>query len=122
MIELEQIADAKTIMAIWYWEMKYLKRSLKIMPKPLLTDEVIEQAKQDKKNLERRLQRELEEDTEIAEKYDSIEKNLSKNAVYKSRRIENAKAQKRGKAINKWLFIVTLIVVLLAVAFFLYYF
>ena len=44
------------------------------MPKPLLTDEVIEQAKQDKKNLERRLQRELEEDTEIAEKYDSIEK------------------------------------------------
>lgn len=92
------------------------------MPKPLLTDEVIEQAKQDKKNLERRLQRELEEDTEIAEKYDSIEKNLSKNAVYKSRRIENAKAQKRGKEINKWLFIVTLIVVLLAVAFFLYYF
>ena len=92
------------------------------MPKPLLTDEVIEQAKQDKKNLERRLQRELEEDTEIAEKYDSIEKNLSKNAVYKSRRIENAKAQKRGKAINKWLFIVTLIDVLLAVAFFLYYF
>ena len=92
------------------------------MPKPLLTDEVIEQAKQDKKNIERRLQRELEEDTEIAEKYDSIEKNLSKNAVYKSRRIENAKAQKRVKAINKWLFIVTLIVVLLAVAFFLYYF
>ena len=57
------------------------------MPKPLLTDEVIEQAKQDKKNLERRLQRELEEDTEIAEKYDSIEKNLSKNAVYKSRNV-----------------------------------
>ena len=92
------------------------------MPKPLLTDEVIEQAKQDKKNLQRRLKRELEEDTEIAEIYDSIEKNLSKNAVYKSRRIENAKAQKRRKAINKWLFIVTLIVVLLAVAFFLYYF
>ena len=30
------------------------------MPKPLLTDEVIEQANQEKKNLERRLQRELE--------------------------------------------------------------
>lgn len=54
------------------------------MPKPLLTDEVIEQANQEKKNLERRLQRELEEDTEIAEKYDSIEKKLSKNSVYKS--------------------------------------
>nr|WP_243459986.1 hypothetical protein [Lactococcus cremoris] len=36
--------------------------------------------------------------------------------------MENAKAQKRGKVINKWLFIVTLIVVLLVVAFFLYYF
>ena len=92
------------------------------MPKPLLTDEVIEQANQEKKNLECRLQRELEEDTEIAEKYDSIEKKLSKNSVYKSRRIEHAKAQKRGKVINKWLFIVTLIVVLLVVAFFLYYF
>ena len=33
------------------------------MPKPLLTDEVIEQANQEKKNLERRLQRELEEDS-----------------------------------------------------------
>ena len=92
------------------------------MPKPLLTDEVIEQAKREKKNLERRLQRELEEDTEIVKKYDSIEKQLSKNSVYKSRRIENAKAQKRGKVINKWLLIVTLIVVLLAVAFFWYYF
>lgn len=67
------------------------------MPKPLLTDEVIEQAKQDKKNLERRLQRELEEDTEIAEKYDSIEKNLSKNAVYKSRRIEMPRLKNVGK-------------------------
>lgn len=28
MIELEQIADAKTIMAIWYWEMQYLKKEL----------------------------------------------------------------------------------------------
>ena len=24
----EQIADAKTIMAIWYWEMQYLKKEL----------------------------------------------------------------------------------------------
>jgi ADP-ribose pyrophosphatase len=28
MIQLEQIADAKTIMAIWYWEMQYLKKEV----------------------------------------------------------------------------------------------
>ncbi|RZI49071.1 cell wall synthase accessory phosphoprotein MacP [Lactococcus kimchii] len=92
------------------------------MPRPLLTDDIIEKAKQDKKNLEKRLQKELESDSEIAQKYDNIEKELSKNLVYKSRRIENAKAQKRGKLINKWLLIVVLIVALFFVAFFLYYF
>lgn len=92
------------------------------MPRPLLTDDIIEKAKQDKKDLERRLQEELERDEEIAQKYDNIEKELSKNSVYKSRRIENAKAQKRGKTINKWLMIVVGIVLVLALAFFLYYF
>ncbi|KZK38013.1 cell wall synthase accessory phosphoprotein MacP [Lactococcus taiwanensis] len=92
------------------------------MPRPLLTDDIIEKAKQDKKALERRLQEELERDEEIAQKYDNIEKELSKNSVYKSRRIENAKAQKRGKTINKWLMIVVGIVLVLALAFFLYYF
>jgi len=92
------------------------------MPRPLLTDDIIEKAKQDKKALERRLQEELERDEEIAQKYDNIEKELSKNSVYKSRRIENAKAQKRGKPINKWLMIVVGIVLVLALAFFLYYF
>ncbi|MCE2142016.1 ADP-ribose pyrophosphatase, partial [Streptococcus thermophilus] len=28
MIELEQIADAKTIMAIWYWEMQHFKKEV----------------------------------------------------------------------------------------------
>ena len=88
------------------------------MPRPLLTDDIIEKAKQDKKALERRLQEELERDEEIAQKYDNIEKELSKNSVYKSRRIENAKAQKRGKTINKWLMIVVGIVLVLALAFF----
>ncbi len=91
------------------------------MPRPLLTDDIIEKAKQDKKALERRLQEELERDEEIAQKYDNIEKELSKNSVYKSRRIENAKAQKRGKTINKWLMMVGIVLVL-ALAFFLYYF
>ena len=92
------------------------------MPRPLLTDDVIEKAERDRKKLERRLQQELEEDCEIAEKYDHIERELSKNLVYKSRRIENAKAKKRGKTVNKWLWIVVLIVLLFGVAFFLYYF
>ncbi|AYG00941.1 cell wall synthase accessory phosphoprotein MacP [Lactococcus allomyrinae] len=92
------------------------------MPRPLLTDDIIEQAKQDKKRLDQKLQRELENDREIAEKYDNIERELSKNSVYKSRRIENAKVKKRGKIINKWLWIVTVIVILLGIAFVWYYF
>jgi Fe2+ transport system protein B len=92
------------------------------MPRPLLTDEMIERAKRDRKNLERRLQQELEEDSEISEKYDNIERELSKNSVYKSRRIENAKVKKRGKTVNKWLLIVVLVVAVFVAAFFLYYF
>ncbi|MFC4651315.1 cell wall synthase accessory phosphoprotein MacP [Lactococcus nasutitermitis] len=92
------------------------------MPRPLLTDEIIEQAKQDKERIERELQREMENDREISEKYDKIEQDLSKQAVYKSRRIENVKQQRRSKLINKWLLIVTIIVVIFLIAFILYYF
>lgn len=92
------------------------------MPRPILTDDIIEKARQDKKKLDYKLQKELENDQEIAEKYDNIERELSKNLVYKSRRIENAKAKKRSKTVNKWLWIVVLIVLVFGVSFFLYYF
>lgn len=61
------------------------------MPKPLLTDDIIEDAERKRRRLERSLKEELEQDREISEKYDKLERDLSKNAVYKSRRIENAK-------------------------------
>ena len=60
------------------------------MPKPLLTDDIIEDAERKRRRLERSLKEELEQDREISEKYDKLERDLSKNAVYKSRRIENA--------------------------------
>lgn len=92
------------------------------MPKPILTDEIIEKAKRDKARIEEKLQREMENDQELAEKYDRMEKDLSKQSVYKSRRIENVKRQERGKILNKWLTIVTVIVVILGILFFWYYF
>ena len=91
------------------------------MPRPILTDDIIEQAKRDRRRLERNLQRELESDQELAEKYDEIERELSKNSVYKSRRIENAKQKNRSKRVNKWLIIVLLIVLAAGIAFFWYY-
>lgn len=92
------------------------------MPRPLLTDDVIEQAEREKLEAELRLRRELEEDVELGEKYDQKEEELAKQAVYKSRRIENVKAKERGKKINKWLWLIVLVVVVLLVAFVLYYF
>lgn len=92
------------------------------MPKPLLTDEIIEKAKREREQLERNLQREMKEDETLAEKYNKIEQKLSKHAVYKSRRIENVKQRERNKKVNKWLWIVVLIVVVLGVLFFWYYF
>ncbi|PCS00470.1 hypothetical protein RT41_GL001357 [Lactococcus fujiensis JCM 16395] len=64
----------------------------------------------------------MDNDEELSEKYDKIEKKLSKQSVYKSRRIENAKQKKRSKSINKWLLIVIFIVIVLLVLFVWYYF
>lgn len=92
------------------------------MSKPLLTDDIIEQAKKDKARLEQKLKAEMQEDQELSQKYEKIERDLSKKAVYKSRRIENAKQKQRSKSINKWLWIIILIVVILLAAFIWYYF
>jgi Fe2+ transport system protein B len=92
------------------------------MPKPLLTDDIIEKAAQERERLENNLRYELENDREISKKYDEIERKLSKNSVYKSRRIENARQKERSSLVNKWLLIVILIVLVLGVSFFLYYF
>ncbi|GBG97031.1 cell wall synthase accessory phosphoprotein MacP [Lactococcus termiticola] len=92
------------------------------MPRPLLTDDIIEQAQREKLEAELRLRRELEEDEELAQKYDQKEEELAKQAVYKSRRIENVKVKERSKKLNKWLWIILLVALLLLVLFVLYYF
>lgn len=92
------------------------------MPRPLLTDDVIEEARREKKDLDRRLMAELEADEEISSKYEKIERKQAKNAVYKSRRIENAKAKDRSHKINKYLTWTIILVIILFVAFFGYYF
>lgn len=93
------------------------------MPKPLLTDDIIEQAKRESRDFDRKLQQELENDEALAEKYDKLESQYSrKSTTHKSRRIENAKSKKRGSIINRWLFITTAIVIVLLILFVLYYF
>lgn len=92
------------------------------MPKPLLTDDIIEDAERKRRRLERNLKKELENDRELSEKYDKLEQDLTKNAVYKSRRIENAKQKERSSRVNKWLLITSLIVVAIGILFFWYYF
>ena len=92
------------------------------MPKPLLTDDIIEDAERKRKRLEKILKEELEQDREISEKYDKLERDLSKNAVYKSRRIENAKQKKRSSRVNKCLLITSLVVIGIGILFFWYYF
>jgi hypothetical protein len=76
------------------------------MPKkPLLTDDIVEQARLKRARLEENLRKGMEEDSELSRKYDEEEKRLQKQAIYKSRRIENAKTQQRGKHLLKYLFI-----------------
>ena len=92
------------------------------MSKPLLTDDIIEDAERKRRRLERSLKEELENDRELSEKYDRLERDLSKNSVYKRRRIENAKQKKRSSRVNKWLLITSLIVIGIGILFFWYYF
>ncbi|HEY0221852.1 cell wall synthase accessory phosphoprotein MacP [Lactovum miscens] len=76
------------------------------MPKkPLLTDDIVKEARLKRERLEENLRYDMEKDTELARKYDEEQRRLQKKSIYKSRRIENAKTQKRGKSLLKYLFI-----------------
>ncbi|MDR0299646.1 MAG: cell wall synthase accessory phosphoprotein MacP [Streptococcaceae bacterium] len=79
--------------------------------KPLLTDDIVDQARLKRARLEEDIRRGLEEDTELARKYDEEEKRLQKHAIYKSRRIENAKTQQRGRHLLRYLFILWAILI-----------
>lgn len=85
------------------------------MPKPILTDDIVEKARRDREQLEKNIRHGIEKDEQLAAKYDAEEARLQKQAVYKSRRIENAKTKQRGKKLDR--FLIISIFILLALIF-----
>ena len=81
--------------------------------KPLLTDDIVDQARREREELEAKIQREMEENEELARKYDKLEAQQAKQSVYKSRRIETQKTQMRGRHLMKYLFILWAILILM---------
>lgn len=85
------------------------------MPRPILTDDIVDEARQKREQLEEDIRRGIKENPVISAKYDKEAKQLKKQAVYKSRRIENAKTKARGNKLN--LYLVIAILILLALIF-----
>jgi hypothetical protein len=81
--------------------------------RPLLTDDIVDKAKRDREQLEEDIRRGMQEDTRLVRKYDEIERKQQKQAVYKSRRIENVKVKARGKKLNRYLVILIIILLLM---------
>jgi hypothetical protein len=82
------------------------------MGKPLLTDEMIQQAKREKRQLDAKL------DAEFSVYKSQVEANESKKKKPLSRTQEIEKEAKRSKAMNKWLVIgLVLLVILIYAAF-----
>ncbi|GFH42527.1 hypothetical protein Hs30E_10780 [Lactococcus hodotermopsidis] len=85
------------------------------MPKPILTDDVIEKAKRDKKRLEREIAQARKEDTQIIKKFAAEKKALEKNQVYKSRRIESQKREERSKKMTKYIVILAILLLIVTI-------
>jgi hypothetical protein len=81
------------------------------MPKPLLTDDIVERARHDRERLEEKIRQGMQDDEQLVAKYDAEEARLQKQAVYKSRRIENAKTKARGRHLLRYLFILWAILI-----------
>ncbi|GAB2024006.1 cell wall synthase accessory phosphoprotein MacP [Lactovum odontotermitis] len=81
--------------------------------RPILTDDIVNQAKREREQLEEDIRRGMQEDTQLVRKYDEIERKQKKQAVYKSRRIENVKTKERGKKLNRYLVILIVILLLM---------
>lgn len=88
------------------------------MPKPLLTDEIIRAAKQNKKRLEQEFAQAKQDDTQLIKKFSSDKKKLAKNQVYKSRRIETQKREERGKKITKSIIILLILLIIVMIVVF----
>ena len=78
---------------------------------PLLTDEIIEKARQDREKLEADIRKGMQADSKLVKKYDQLEAQQAKQAVYKSRRIENAKTQERGRHLLRYVLILWVILI-----------
>ncbi|MDR0298332.1 MAG: cell wall synthase accessory phosphoprotein MacP [Streptococcaceae bacterium] len=75
------------------------------MAKPILTDEMIDDANRDRAALEADIRRGMQRDEALIKKYDEKERALAKNSTHKSRRIETAKSSIRGKKLTKYIII-----------------
>ncbi len=71
------------------------------MPKPLLTDEMIQQAAREKERLEREIAQARQDDTQLIKQFAPQKAKLEKNSVYKSRRIESQKKRTAGEKNHK---------------------
>ncbi|GAB2020963.1 cell wall synthase accessory phosphoprotein MacP [Pseudolactococcus yaeyamensis] len=88
------------------------------MPKPLLTDEMIQQAAREKERLEREIAQARQDDTQLIKKFAPQKAQMAKNQVYKSRRIESQKREERGKKITKYIVILLILLVIITVVVF----
>lgn len=85
------------------------------MPKPLLTDEMIQQAAREKECLEREIAQARQDDTQLIKKFAPQKAQMEKNLVYKSRRIEAQKREERGKKITKYIVILVVLLIIITV-------
>lgn len=85
------------------------------MPKPLLTDEMIRQAKRDKARLEAEIAQARQDDTQLIKQFAPQKAKLEKNQIYKSRRIEAQKREARGKKITKYIVILVVLLIIITI-------
>ena len=85
------------------------------MPKPLLTDEMIQQAAREKERLEREIAQARQDDTQLIKQFAPQKAKLEKNSVCKSRRIESQKREERGKKITKYIVILVVLLIIITV-------
>ena len=85
------------------------------MPRPLLTDDIIKEAKRNQKRLEQELLQAKQYDTQLIKKFASEKTKLEKNQIYKSRRIESQKREERGKKITRSIIILAILLIVVMI-------
>lgn len=85
------------------------------MPRPLLTDDIIKEAKRNKKRLEQELLQAKQDDTQLIKKFASEKTKLEKKQIYKSRRIESQKREERGKKITRSIIILAILLIVVMI-------